>query len=387
MLAHCYLASGDNKKAIYHFNRCIKNTEAKNWRNVLFKLALSYYKNDDLTDANKVLNRYFNKFKEDEGFEVIEAKHIMAEIKLGLNQKYFEKTGKNRWKLLEKAEEFLQQIEIKDVFPPETWFKLAKIKEMVKKTEESKKIYEKIHLHNPTYIPAILHLVGILINEESYIEAEEFLNKALKIDKTYSNSWNLVAGLRFKEGKLKEMKEACQNSLKYAKTENSKKYPLNNLGLYCIERGNFEEALEYLQKALAIDEEYYPSKNNLVVALFKLERHDEILEFTNDKDISENNAILLKMRAYAFSELGNFEEAFRITNDLIVEFDRNHELIADLYGSQGDFYNTQGNYRQAIASYEKSLEFNDKQFSFSPEIRNKLEKCKNMLEREENSGK
>ncbi|MFQ5981503.1 MAG: tetratricopeptide repeat protein, partial [Candidatus Heimdallarchaeota archaeon] len=387
MLAHCYLASSDNKKAIDHFERCSKNANAKNWRHVLFKLALSYYNNNDLTDANSVLIQYFSKFKEEEGFEVIEAKHLMAEVKLGLNQKYFEITGKNKWKLLEKAEKFLQQIEIKGLFPPETWFRLAFVKKMVKKTEESKRIFEKIHTHHPTNIPTILHLVEILINEERYTKAEELLNKALKTDKTNSNTWNLVAHLRSKEGKQKEMKEAWQNSLKYAKTENEKKLPLNNLGLLFFERENFEEALEYFQKVLAIDEEFYPSKNQLVISLFKIGKYNEILEFTNDRDISEKNAILLKMRAYAFSELGNFEEAFRITNGLIEKFGNNHELIADLYDSQGDFYKTQGNYRRAIASFEKSLEFNDKQYSFSSETRNKLEKSKNMLEREENREK
>jgi len=226
-----------------------------------------------------------------------------------------------------------------------------------------------------------------LINEESYIKAEEFLNKALKIDKTYSNTWNLVTRLRLEEGKLKEMTEACYNSLNYAKTDNEKKFPLNNLGLYFKEMGNYEEALEYLQKALTIDEEFSPAKNNLVIVLYNLERYDEILAFTNDVSISESNATLLKMRAYAFSGLSNFEEALRITKDLIKKSEKNLELIADLYDSQGDFYRTQGDYGHAISSYEKSLEINDNQFSFSVETRNKLEECKSILEREKNSVK
>jgi len=156
MLAHCYLASGDNNKAIYHFGICVNNTEAKNWRTALFKLALSYYKNNDLEEANNVLIRYFNNFREEEG---IEAKHIMAEVKLSLNQKYFKRTGKNKWNYLTKAEKALKQIEIKGFFPPETWFKLAIVKKMVKKTEESKKIFEKIHINSPTDISTILQLV------------------------------------------------------------------------------------------------------------------------------------------------------------------------------------------------------------------------------------
>lgn len=372
---------GSYDKAIYYFKRYIKNSVAELWNYALYNLALCYFKKNDYKNAEKKLKQYLSKYSDIEDQLTNSVRYLLTEILLDLNQKYFNQKGKNNSNLIKRAEKLLTQTEKFEFKHPELWFKLAFIKDCMNNIEESKILYEKIIEKHPNSLDAILNLSRLYFNEGELEKAEKLLEKAFLIDKKNSKTWNAITSLKEKQGKKEEYYEACKKSLEYSSNNEEKKVALNNLGGYYLSIENYEMASKYFQKSLELDKLFEIAISGLVRCLWKLKEYDEIIKFTEVLDYTPNNAVNLKFRAYAFSEIGEFDNALEIVDKLIPIIKNDNMLFTDFYDTKGDLYRKRGDLEKAIELYKEALDKSETEYSFLSETKRKINECSSSLDK------
>ncbi|GAH69974.1 unnamed protein product [marine sediment metagenome] len=84
-------------------------------------------------------------------------------------------------------------------------------------------------------------------------------------------------------------------------------------------------------------------------------------------------------RAYAFSEIKEFEKSFQIINDLIPIIETDNKLLTDLYDSKGDIYYKRGDLKKATEFYQKALDICESEYCFIDKTREKLKECRSRL--------
>jgi len=247
--------------------------------------------------------------------------------------------------------------------------------------EESKILYEKIIEKHPDSLDAILNLSRTYFTEGELEKVENLLEKAFLINKKNSNTWNAIASLKEKQGKNEEYYEACKKTLEYISNDEEKKVAFNNLGAYYLSIENYEMAFKYFQKSLELDKLFENAISGLVKSLWKLKEYDEIIKFTEVLDYTPNNAINLKFRAYAFSEIGEFDNALEIVDQLIPIIKNDNMLFTDFYDTKGDLYRKRGDLEKAIELYKEALDQSETEYSFLTETKRKINECSSSLDK------
>jgi tetratricopeptide (TPR) repeat protein/predicted Ser/Thr protein kinase len=214
--------------------------------------------------------------------------------------------------------------------------------------EQAKKELEKPVADVTTHSPEAYryYLAGIDYSNKYYSkEAEESFKKALEYDSTFAMAYYRLAqyywNKEFIAKAVKYSKNASQKEKQYIKAEEAyqsgrspayikelqkivERYPeekeaFYRLGVYSVIQNQFEQALNYLNKAIEIDPLYKLVYNQL---------------------------------AYIYNELGDFEKSIWAINKYI-------SLAPDEsnpYDSRGDLYAYNGKLNQAIDSYRKACE-------------------------------
>ncbi|MCL2532461.1 MAG: tetratricopeptide repeat protein [Oscillospiraceae bacterium] len=112
---------------------------------------------------------------------------------------------------------------------------------------------------------------------------------------------------------------------------------LNNIAVVYKDQGNFDEALEYYQKALSIFETL--GKNRLVTAM----------TYNNTAVVYENQGKLDEALDYYKKALPIFEA-----------LGKNHPLTAGIYNNFGEVCRKQGKFDEALKWYQKNLAITEK---------------------------
>ena len=379
-LGFCHFLIKNYDKAIEYYEKYIKNTFAKYWKQGLFNLALCYFKKTDFQKAEKNLRRYLKKYEKENDQITDAARFLSADINLILNQQYFSKNGKNKFNYIKKAEKLLRKTEEIEFRHPEIWFKLAFLKDTMKKFKESKNIYKNILEIDSNNLFTILNLAKNYCLEDKLEKMENLLQKALQINDKYFNTWNGIAMLKDKQGKMDEFYEACNKSLKYCSNDEQRKGAYNNLGYYHKSIGDYQKGFEFFKKAVDIDKKFGHAFLGLLDCLWELKKCQEIIEYTEDLDFTMINAQFLNLRAYALSELNEFDKAEIIIKSLIPIIKKNNRLFTNFHDTMGDIYRKKGDLRKAIGFYQKALDDSETEYNFLAETKKKLEKCKKELD-------
>ena len=371
-LGYCYLLTQNLDKAILYFEKYIKNTVAEHWKEGLYNLALCYYRKRELEKSVKLLSQCLKKNPEDNVELSTAARFLLADVFLELNQLHFMKHGKNKSNFIKKAEKLLKKTEEIEFKHPEIWFKLAYIKDHLKKKNESKEIYEKIITLGTNSIGSLINLSQIYYLDNQIDKMEELIIKALEIDDKHSNTWIAYGAVKEKQGKMDKFYDAIKKALDFSRNDEERKIAFNAFGQYYFKIENYAEALNYFKKSYEIDQSFEQPFLGIIQSLWKLARYDEIVEFTKDITIDASQAYALKFRAYALSKIKNFDEAIEIINKLIPLVSEENEILSDLHDTLGDIYREKGEKEKAIEYYQKTLDISENEYSFISETRSKL---------------
>ena len=127
---------------------------------------------------------------------------------------------------------------------------------------------------------------------------------------------------------------------------------INNKGLALNDLGKYQEAIEYYDKALAINPTYLQALHNKGLALFNQGKYQEAIEwFDKALKVNPNYKYALNGKGSALNGLGNYQEANEWLDKALI-VDPNYKYALDNKGKA--LYN-QGNYQEAIEYYDRAL--------------------------------
>jgi tetratricopeptide (TPR) repeat protein len=130
------------------------------------------------------------------------------------------------------------------------------------------------------------------------------------------------------------------------------KEALNGKGDALVDQGNYEEAITYFDKALAIDPNYKLALNNKGYALGGQGNYEEAITYYDKAlAIDPNYKTALNNKGYALGGQGNYEEAITYF-DKALAIDPNYK---EALTNKGYALGGQGNYEEAITYFDKAL--------------------------------
>ena len=146
---------------------------------------------------------------------------------------------------------------------------------------------------------SFLNFHGLFLsNQKRYIEAQDYFDKAIKINKNFIDSYNNSAINQKKLGNLENAEYFYKKALKI---DSNNSILNNNYGVLLKEKGDYEKSIIYYLKAVEFNNNYFEAYNNLGSAYFKI---NNILEAIN----CFNKAIFINPNyAEAYNNLGNIE--------------------------------------------------------------------------------
>jgi len=136
----------------------------------------------------------------------------------------------------------------------------------------------------------------------------------------------------------------------------AKDWLLNGLCLISLER--FDEALECLGKAIAIDSNYDDARVWHIVGdvYYEIKRYEEALEFYDRAlKLDSNDQGAWAKRGYLLNNLKHYEEAL-ISCDMLMGLDANFQLIWVL---RGIVLNNLERYEEALESFDRAIELGE----------------------------
>jgi len=140
----------------------------------------------------------------------------------------------------------------------------------------------------------LLNMMGVCYRETNRnTEAEELLNKALKLDPEYAPTYNGLGMIYQDQNRREEALSAFRKAiaLNPARTDF-----FNNLGYALLKQGQYEEALIVFRKGLTLDPAYQTARNNLALCFLHLHRDNEALQTLlggNDAWVAYHNMAVL----------------------------------------------------------------------------------------------
>ncbi|MDR1763798.1 MAG: tetratricopeptide repeat protein [Dysgonamonadaceae bacterium] len=218
-------------------------------------------------------------------------------------------------------------------------------------------------------------------------KAEAALEKARKIDKTYSGIYMLEGDILMKNNQIGEATSRYENALYF--NDKDKLAYLNLARVYnSINRKDL--ALDYLNKVLVIDPNFVPGYvlygdikhsqgryKEAIEAYEKAitvpgaplevnERYAQSLYFDKQYDKSQaqiqnvlakdpNNAVMHRLEAYTDYELGNYEGGLKKMEDFLSSVAIERHIYLD-YLTMAQYYEQQKQYDKAVESFKKALE-------------------------------
>ncbi|KKK57875.1 hypothetical protein LCGC14_3050090, partial [marine sediment metagenome] len=137
-LGYCYSELKKFDESIIFFKKYTKNNRAEYWKRAQYKLALCYYSKKDLKLTEGELAKLTKIFQNDNDSILTYARYLLANIKLMLNQQFFEESGKNDIKYIKATSKLLKKAEESSFEHPEIWFKLALVQIYLGHLEQAK---------------------------------------------------------------------------------------------------------------------------------------------------------------------------------------------------------------------------------------------------------
>ncbi|MCD6036432.1 MAG: hypothetical protein K0S67_316 [Nitrososphaeraceae archaeon] len=219
--------------------------------------------------------------------------------------------------------------------------------------QEAIEWFDKALAIDPNYVSTLISKGWTLYTLGKYQEALEYFDKALAIDPNNGNALN---------GRSSTQQFTSLNGVTPPNNTQPKTIPetkisddvtdLNIKSVGFFNQGKYQEAMEWSDKALAIDPNHVNALNNKGNALYGLGNYQEAMEWYDKAlAIDPNNVIALNGKGNVLDGLGNYQEAIEWF-DKALAIDPNH--VSALY-NKGSTLSDLGNYQEAIEWYDKAL--------------------------------
>ena len=192
-------------------------------------------------------------------------------------------------------------------------------------------------------------------------EALEEFAAAIKLDPKFDTAiYNL--GCCYLNSRPRQFAQARKNFLRVLKINPAYKQAYYQLGMSYGYEDRYDVALTYMDKAIAISEDYLTAQNWRALVLFEMKRYSEAAEgYSKAIMLDPRNDELYVRRAAASGELKQFENAVNDLNFALELNPQNLEAVMTL----SNIYLKTGNMDMALAKIDSALKAasDDKAFS------------------------
>jgi tetratricopeptide (TPR) repeat protein len=222
---------------------------------------------------------------------------------------------------------------------------------------EAQTIYGRVLEKYPDNATALEGLGAIALAQQNFVQAQQFLEAALRKTGPQAPSLNNL-GLAYRGlGRLPDALASFQQSLGL---DPNSALTLMNLGQLLEQQGQTDAALGFLQRAAALAGVNSGPHNALGNLMSRLERHAEAEQsFRQALSLEPNNARLLFNLGNTFLKADRIEEAIAAYRAAIAA-DPNY---FDPYHNLGHAYNELGRPREAEACFRKGMELRPDDFN------------------------
>ncbi len=223
----------------------------------------------------------------------------------------------------------------------------------------------------------------------SYDESLDLYHKIVTYninDTIKSRSYNNIGMVYNDKGDYDQALEYYRKALAIDEKVFGKEHPstaslYSNIGSVYYDKGNYDQALKYYGKALAIEEKVFgkehpstaTSYNNIGLAYYDKGDYDQALEYYR-KALAIREKVLGKEHlrtatsynniGLVYSDKGDYDQALEYYRKALTILQKvlgkEHPLTAKSYNNIGMVYNDKGDYDQALEYYRKALAIREK---------------------------
>jgi tetratricopeptide (TPR) repeat protein len=183
-----------------------------------------------------------------------------------------------------------------------------------------------------------------------YEAAEEYLKKALAIEPQSPNIWNSLGLINYWQGNYAKAIEEFTTSLKY----NSDAFVYYNLALCSTAIKKYEDALNYYDRALELNNKFYDAYNNKGLLFKSLWRFPEAIScFERAIELNPTYYYALCNCAYLLKDLGNNDKAisyYKQALELQPDHEHIHFNLALLYCRKSNLVKAEYHFARSINS-------------------------------------
>ncbi|CAF0721196.1 unnamed protein product [Adineta steineri] len=165
------------------------------------------------------------------------------------------------------------------------------------------------------------------------------LTDRIREEASGGTGWQRLGDLLLRIGQFNEAEELYNVLLEETPDEGEKLIYHNQRGLVRCNQGDYETAISYYEKALAVLQKYLPSDHPSLTA-----------SYNNIGSVYDKTGEYSKALSY-------YEKALEICQKTLPS---NHHSLATLYNNIGSVYDKIGEYSKALSFFEKALEIRQK---------------------------
>ncbi|MEM1111393.1 MAG: sulfotransferase [Pseudomonadota bacterium] len=140
---------------------------------------------------------------------------------------------------------------------------------------EAERRYRDIIRQQPDSVDAIRLLGVLLVRRERFDDAAACFRRAVELAPDFWKAWMNLGGALSEQQKFSEAEAAY---LSAAKLDRGAVQTLERLGANALKAGELDKCIDYLERSLELDSEYFPSLLSMGHALKTIGRQDEAIE-------------------------------------------------------------------------------------------------------------
>ncbi|MFX1340938.1 MAG: tetratricopeptide repeat protein, partial [Promethearchaeota archaeon] len=320
-----------------------KNEEALELFNEALGVSNKMYVSEEMDEEIRKINELLRE---------AEIKKLVSEGSLILEQKKFTKELEDLQKALEDAD------------------KITDMERKRKKIREIKELIDQVHSKE---IQFLKEQATLLASQDTFKEAYEELEKALKVAgtidneelknqeinniiKLYTEQLNTEAKQGLENRKFDEVIEICRHAIELDEHNSLSYY---NLGNALLGKKEYDNAIENYQKAVNLDPDYVIAWNNMGLAHELKGDYDKALKFLKKAvDIDKDNSIAWYRMGNVYKHMNDSEkaiESYKLSTNLNPKNPNAWLFMGSIYHEIKDFNNAVEHIKKAL-NLDPSLE-------------------------------
>ncbi|CAD8176417.1 unnamed protein product [Paramecium octaurelia] len=203
--------------------------------------------------------------------------------------------------------------------------------------------------YDPNHKLALAEIGNIYILAQKYEEAHQVFTELLKIDQ---KSFEAHLGLGFIRTQINDFKTAQEHYEFALNCGVEEKITSLNYGHMLFKQKNYDMALKFYTKSLAIDKEYLSAFKAIGNLYYQQKKFNELLEFCEQNSSNSSwNIHVLQLKSQAYFGLEQYDKAQQICELILMEDKNNLEALYNI----SKCLKAQGKYSQALNCLEKVL--------------------------------